>query len=228
MVSTDSLAPGHDTGATTRTRSRRGPFSSGQRNVGQTRARSARSHESRTAAWMVGPAGFLLVLFLVIPVLLAFTLAFTNSRLISPRPAHFIGLTNFVNLFQDSTFWASLRNTLYFAVVVVPVQAGLALAQSVDVSAVFASNDQMALGLLRGFHSAGVRVPGDVSVVGFDDIPESEYFWPPLTTVRPDYSELGRRCMALLLDQLTGNPLPPERPVVPELTVRDSTARPRS
>ena len=107
-------------------------------------------------------------------------------------------------------------------------EAGLALAQSVDVSAVFASNDQMALGLLRGFHSAGVRVPGDVSVVGFDDIPESEYFWPPLTTVRPDYSELGRRCMALLLDQLTGNPLPPKRPVVPELTVRDSTARPRT
>ncbi|HUX70523.1 MAG TPA: sugar ABC transporter permease [Cellulomonadaceae bacterium] len=135
MVSTDSLAPGHDTGATTRTRSRRGPFSGGQRTSGQTRARSARAHESRTAAWMVGPAGFLLVLFLVIPVLLAFTLAFTNSRLISPRPAHFIGLTNFVNLFGDSTFWASVRNTLVFAVVVVPVQAGLALVLALLVNA---------------------------------------------------------------------------------------------
>jgi DNA-binding LacI/PurR family transcriptional regulator len=104
-------------------------------------------------------------------------------------------------------------------------EAGLALARSVDFSAVFASNDQMALGLLRGFHSVGVRVPADVSVVGFDDIPESEYFWPPLTTVRPDFSELGRRCMALLLDQLAGNALPPEHPIAPELTVRDSTAQ---
>jgi DNA-binding LacI/PurR family transcriptional regulator len=106
-------------------------------------------------------------------------------------------------------------------------EAGLALARKIDFTAVFASNDQMALGLLRGFHSAGVRVPETVSIVGFDDIPESEFFWPPLTTVRPDFSELGRRCMALLLDQLTGNELPGERPIVPELTVRDSTAPPR-
>ena len=103
-------------------------------------------------------------------------------------------------------------------------EAGLTLTQNLDFSAIFASNDQMALGLLRRFHSVGIRVPDDVSIVGFDDIPESEYFWPPLTTVRPDYSELGRRCMALLLDQLAGNALPPERPITPELTVRESTA----
>jgi DNA-binding LacI/PurR family transcriptional regulator len=103
-------------------------------------------------------------------------------------------------------------------------EAALVLARNVDFTAVVASNDQMALGLLRGFHSVDLRVPADVSVVGFDDIPESEYFWPPLTTVRPDYSELGRRCMALLLDQLTGNALPPEHPIAPVLTVRESTA----
>jgi DNA-binding LacI/PurR family transcriptional regulator len=103
-------------------------------------------------------------------------------------------------------------------------EAALVLARNVDFTAVVASNDQMALGLLRGFHSVDLRVPADVSVVGFDDIPESEYFWPPLTTVRPDYSELGRRCMALLLDQLTGNALPPELPIAPVLTVRESTA----
>ena len=68
-----------------------------------------------------------LVLFFFVPVLLSFGLAFTNARLISPRPTTFIGLDNFTTLFDDSLFWKSLRNTLYFAVVVAPVQAGLAL-----------------------------------------------------------------------------------------------------
>jgi multiple sugar transport system permease protein len=76
---------------------------------------------------MVSPAVILLIVFFVVPVVLAFALAFTNARLISPRPAEFIGLENFTTLFGDSVFWASLRNTLYFAAVVVPVQAGLGL-----------------------------------------------------------------------------------------------------
>lgn len=135
MVSTESFARERASGATPKTRSRRGPFSDGQRWSGQTRARTAHAHDSRAAAWTVGPAAFLLVLFLVVPVVLAFTLAFTNSRLISPRPAHFIGVANFVNLFADPTFWASLRNTLTFALVVVPVQAGLALVLALLVNA---------------------------------------------------------------------------------------------
>lgn len=97
-----------------------------------------------------------------------------------------------------------------------------------DATAVFASNDDMALGLLHGFHELGVRVPDDVSVVGFDDIPEAAHFWPPLTTVRPDFSELGRRCMARLHDQLLGQDLPLEQPIPPVLTVRASTGSPRS
>lgn len=96
-----------------------------------------------------------------------------------------------------------------------------------DVTAVFASNDDMALGLLHGFLELGVRVPDDVSVVGFDDIPEAAHFWPPLTTVRPDFSELGRRCMARLHDQLLGQDLPQEQPIPPGLSVRSSTGRPR-
>jgi len=84
---------------------------------------------------MVGPAGLLLILFLVIPVGLAFALAFTNARLISPRPATFIGLENFALLFQDEVFWASLRNTLFFAIVVVPVQAGFGLLLALLVNA---------------------------------------------------------------------------------------------
>ncbi len=105
-------------------------------------------------------------------------------------------------------------------------EAGLELARQAEATAVFASNDQMALGLLRAFHRTGIRVPEDVSVVGFDDIPESAYFSPPLTSVRPDFSELGRRCMALLLDQLLGQELPTGRPIAPTLTVRESTAAP--
>lgn len=106
------------------------------------------------------------------------------------------------------------------------LEAARALAREGQVTGVFVSNDQMALGMLRGFHEAGLRVPEDVSVVGFDDIPEAEYFCPPLTTVRPDFSELGRRCLALLLDQLTGRELPSERPIPPELVVRSSSVPP--
>lgn len=84
---------------------------------------------------MVSPAVILLAVFLVVPVVLAFTLAFTNARLISPRPAEFIGIENFANLFTDPLFWASLRNTLYFAIIVVPVQAGLGLVLALLVNA---------------------------------------------------------------------------------------------
>lgn len=91
--------------------------------------------EGLTAAWMVSPAVILLILFLLIPVILAFTLAFTNARLISPRPATFIGMENFVNLFGDPVFLASLRNTLFFALVVVPVQAAFALVLAILVNA---------------------------------------------------------------------------------------------
>jgi multiple sugar transport system permease protein len=76
---------------------------------------------------MASPAVILLIVFFLVPVLLAFGLAFTNARLISPRPPRFVGVDNFITLFGDSLFWASLRNTAYFALIVVPVQAGLAL-----------------------------------------------------------------------------------------------------
>jgi len=84
---------------------------------------------------MVSPAVILLIVFLIVPVVLAFALAFTNARLISPRPASFVGFENFANLFTDPLFWASLRNTLYFAVIVVPVQAGLGLVLALLVNA---------------------------------------------------------------------------------------------
>src|SRR4051794_18659076 len=74
--------------------------------------------------------------------------------------------------------------------------AGRRLATVSDVTAVFVANDQMALGLLRALHEAGRRVPDDVSVVGFDDLPEAQFFMPPLTTVRQNFLEVGRQAMA--------------------------------
>ena len=104
---------------------------------------AARPHRSRrlprreglVGVAMASPAVVLLLVFFVVPVLLMFGLAFTNARLISPRPPRLVGLDNFVTLFGDEVFWASLRNTAYFALVVVPVQAGLALVLALLVNA---------------------------------------------------------------------------------------------
>ncbi|GAB2664603.1 LacI family DNA-binding transcriptional regulator [Nocardia goodfellowii] len=107
-------------------------------------------------------------------------------------------------------------------------EAGPVLAAQPDVTAVFAGNDQMALGLLRAFAERGIRVPEDISVVGFDDIPEAAYLTPPLTTVRQDFDEVGRRSMRLLLRLIEAeDSAPPPTQVIPTLAVRDSTAAPR-
>ncbi|KNC19626.1 LacI family transcriptional regulator [Arthrobacter sp. RIT-PI-e] len=102
-------------------------------------------------------------------------------------------------------------------------EAGLELIAS-DCTAVFAANDQMALGILRAFAEKGVRVPEDVSIVGFDDIPDSTSFSPPLTTVHQDFAELGRRCVDKVLKQMRENSTEPGRELVPtRLVVREST-----
>ena len=91
-------------------------------------------------------------------------------------------------------------------------------------TALFVGNDQMALGILRAFSEAGVRVPEDVSVVGFDDQPESAFFTPPLATVRQDFEELGRRCMDIILKEIeTGAPVS-STVVLPRIVSRASTA----
>ncbi|PRX49400.1 LacI family transcriptional regulator [Prauserella shujinwangii] len=101
---------------------------------------------------------------------------------------------------------------------------GQLLAERSDVRAVFVANDQMALGVLRAFHERGVRVPTDVLVAGFDDIPESAYFTPPLTTVRQDFDAVGRRSIDLLLHQIASTSDPDATAVVPpELVIRQST-----
>ncbi|WP_336213784.1 LacI family DNA-binding transcriptional regulator [Nonomuraea sp. LPB2021202275-12-8] len=104
-------------------------------------------------------------------------------------------------------------------------EAGRSLAAMAGVTAVFAANDQMALGVLRALSEEGVKVPGQISVVGFDDIPESEFFSPPLTTVRQDFDAVGRHCIEVLLRQIDSGAGACERLVVPPaFVVRSSTA----
>jgi DNA-binding LacI/PurR family transcriptional regulator len=102
-------------------------------------------------------------------------------------------------------------------------ELGRNILQVPDVTAVFVANDQMSLGLLRRLHEAGRAVPRDISIVGFDDIPEAAYFTPPLTTVRQDFPELGRRCLHVLLGRIEGETGTIRVVVAPELVVRAST-----
>ena len=86
----------------------------------------------------------------------------------------------------------------------------------------------MALGVLRALHEHDLHIPREVSVVGFDDIPEAAYFTPPLTTVRQDFAEVGRSCLHLLLGQIESRMRSWTRVVVaPELVVRGSTTAAR-
>ncbi|GAA1727595.1 LacI family DNA-binding transcriptional regulator [Microcella frigidaquae] len=103
--------------------------------------------------------------------------------------------------------------------------AGLELLRYRDFTAVFAGNDQMALGFMHACREMGLSVPGDISIVGFDDVPEAAHFAPPLTTVRQNFAEIGRRAIALLLGELRGETDLSHDPVQPELIIRESTAR---
>lgn len=111
-------------------------------------------------------------------------------------------------------------------------RAGRELAEHAgrDLTAVFVANDQMALGVLRALREAGVRTPHDVAVAGFDGMPESEFFAPPLTTVRQDFSAVGKHSIALLLERVEERaagrgPSGATRIVItPELIVRASSS----
>ena len=86
--------------------------------------------------------------------------------------------------------------------------AGQRLAGDPDVTAVLCGNDDIAQGVRRALYDAGRDVPGDVSIVGFDDIPGSAFWIPALTTVRMDFVGLGRACFLAAVAELTGQPRP--------------------
>ncbi len=101
---------------------------------------------------------------------------------------------------------------------------GQVLAADPALTAVLCGNDDLALGVMRALREAGRAIPRDVSVVGFDDTPMSEFLTPPLTTVRLDFAELGRACFALLLALMERKGvLPHTRRPEPELIIREST-----
>jgi DNA-binding LacI/PurR family transcriptional regulator len=106
--------------------------------------------------------------------------------------------------------------------------AGL-LARGVDFTAVFAHSDLIALGAIRALREAGLRVPDDVSVVGYDDLPVAGYVEPPLTTVHQPMGEVGARAAAFVLDQIAGGAAPVLEPhLLPAVLVARASVRPRA
>ncbi|MBB5137106.1 DNA-binding LacI/PurR family transcriptional regulator [Thermocatellispora tengchongensis] len=106
-------------------------------------------------------------------------------------------------------------------------RAGQMLSRMPEVTAVFAANDHLALGILRAMHERGRRVPEEVSVVGFDDVPEAAYLIPPLTTIRPDFGAVAQAGLSLLLSQIdSGRAVTERRTIAPALISRSSVAPP--
>ena len=91
-------------------------------------------------------------------------------------------------------------------------------------TAVVCASDVLALAVLIAARSLGLEVPGDVSVIGFDDSPLAALASPELTSVRVDYAEFGEAATAALLARIGGAPAPDYAPSAPELVVRASTA----
>ncbi|WP_228373191.1 LacI family DNA-binding transcriptional regulator [Demequina silvatica] len=100
-------------------------------------------------------------------------------------------------------------------------RAGLAMEEGV--TALFCANDPMAIGAIHALEERGLSVPGDVSIVGFDDVPESGYAHPALTTVHQDFTEVGLRAVKALMRIVNGGEPGELEPVEPWLVVRDST-----
>jgi DNA-binding LacI/PurR family transcriptional regulator len=96
-----------------------------------------------------------------------------------------------------------------------------------EYTAIFVANDEMALGLIHGFHEKGISVPDDISIVGFDDLPTSRHFLPPLTTIRQDFDGLGSTVVEVLRAALEGREIPQRTKIPVDLVVRESTAAPR-
>lgn len=102
------------------------------------------------------------------------------------------------------------------------------IAANVNFSAIFAQNDQMAVGAVKALHEAGLDVPDAISVIGFDDIPLASYFDPPLTTLSQPLGETGERAVRLLIETIQNPSRPPEQVLIhTRLVERASCAPPR-
>jgi LacI family transcriptional regulator len=104
------------------------------------------------------------------------------------------------------------------------------LEQAPSLDAVFASNDQMALGVLKAASEAGLSVPDDLGVVGVDDIPEAAFFSPPLTTIKQGLSEMGSTTVNMLNELIEAKDIgeniqPYTEWIIPQLIIRESSTR---
>ncbi|WP_347111273.1 LacI family DNA-binding transcriptional regulator [Paenarthrobacter sp. S56] len=145
-------------------------------------------------------------------------------------PPHWIDAAERIKGWQDALTGAGLKADVLLTGdwgAASGYQAGLALVQQPHVTAAFVANDQMAMGVLRALHEAGLNVPGDISIVGHDDQPESGFVLPPLTTIRQDFEELGRRGMSTVLGMLEGKEGAGQGVPGPRLVIRSTTAAPR-
>jgi DNA-binding LacI/PurR family transcriptional regulator len=106
--------------------------------------------------------------------------------------------------------------------------AGRGIASRAEVTAVFCSNDYIALGVIHALMEADRRVPGDVSIIGFDDVPESAHFLPPLTTVRQDFHELASSAVDALIGLLQGTEPPVAEGIPARLVERETVSPPRT
>jgi DNA-binding LacI/PurR family transcriptional regulator len=105
--------------------------------------------------------------------------------------------------------------------------AGRSLASDYEMTAVFAANDDMAIGLIRALAESGRSVPDNVSVIGMDDIPSAAYLNPPLTTIAQDFDRMAVDALRKLVVQIedpTAPDIPPDQADAIQLIVRNSTA----
>ena len=94
-----------------------------------------------------------------------------------------------------------------------------------EITAIFAGNDAMALGAMKALSEAGLNVPTDISLVGFDDLPESEYLSPALTTAKQDFHAVGDQALGILLALINQSKVRMNVAIKPEVLIRTSTAK---
>lgn len=97
--------------------------------------------------------------------------------------------------------------------------------QAANITAIFAASDHIALGVLRDCHERKILVPNQLSIIGFDDLPEAEFSWPPLTTMRQDFQAIGEGAVQMLLEKLNEEKSLKVSPLISTLVERETTTQ---
>ena len=97
--------------------------------------------------------------------------------------------------------------------------------QAGNITAIFAASDHIALGVLRDCHERKIQVPNQLSIIGFDDLPEAEFSWPPLTTMRQDFQAIGEGALQMLLEKLNEEKSLKVYPLISKLVERETTTQ---